>query len=112
MELAVHLSWSPILLIIVSLLNAILWIAILVHVVKMDAPGRFKRASGVVGAWVLMNVAITALAFDVGHRQADLNRSNFNATVSEEVTKKVDSDRTTVEDVKKSFEQSVKQTEQ
>lgn len=111
MELAVHLSWSPIQLIIVAIVNMIFWVWVLVRACKTTKERKFRKALSVVTAWIVWNIIITVLAFDVGHRQTDLNRSKFDATQSESIDK-VESNRVTVEDVKKSFEQSVKQTEQ
>lgn len=99
----IHLAWSPIQFLIVFVIQ----ISFVVYLMTVFNKNKSKVAlGGIVG------IILTAfVAFDVGTPQQNLNRSKFNATISNEETAKQESGRVTVDDVKATFEQSVKQTE-
>lgn len=98
----IHLAWSPIQLVLVLATQLIVswWLL-----------RNSKSKTGTIMGCLVAMLFTLFIAFDVGTPQQNLNRSKFNAIISNEETVKQESGRITVDDVKKTFEQSVKQTE-
>lgn len=98
-----HLAWSLWQYICVFLLFA----ATSAYVVTCKALkdpelgfGWKSKVVAVLGWFMVLNFA----AFDVGARQADLNRSRFNAPVPVESIEKIESNRLTRQDIKNTMD--------
>lgn len=97
-----HLSWSPMLLLIVLVID------ILLTAFFMYKSKEYRKNFMFIG---IASIVFTLfLAFDVGTRQENLNRQKFNASVQSEV-EKTDSGRISVDDVKREFDATVNQKE-
>lgn len=107
MDIAIHLSWSPILLAIVLLIIA----CSAIYLLFFKSDGFKIKPKYVIMCYFLYTLVALYAAFDVGHRQSDLKRSSFDAVPANVVTDKVESGRLTVDEVKQTFEQSVKHTQ-
>jgi ABC-type iron transport system FetAB permease component len=96
-----HLSWSPI---------ALLVMLVLVTVACGVVMTKFKQhRKSTFWCWLTAVGVVLVTAFDIGVRQNDLHRSSFNATIPNVIEPKIESNRPTVVDAKKSFEKTVKE---
>ena len=99
----IYLSWS-----IIMLLGYLLLGAAATAWYWKEKKVTTKQAVAVLSVYTLV---ILFLAFDVGTRQQDLQRSSFDATVPTESVDKVERKTLDRNDVKENFENTVKEIE-
>lgn len=96
-----HLSWSPLQLYLAAAMLIIFLIAAL---------RSFPNHKKVVAGFTLLSILVIGIsAFDVGTRQADLNRSRFDTKYSTEVIDKVENKRHTAASANKQLEATLTQ---
>ena len=100
----IYLSWSLVQLVVVLVG---MWIPYLLNLKLKIRKVTFKRY---LVEWLITSLFVLFLAFDVGTRQQDLQRSSFDANVPTEAVSKVDRTTLSRSDVKQTFEEAVKET--
>lgn len=100
----IYLSWSLIQLLVVLVG---MWIPYLVNLRLKIRKVTFKRY---LTEWAVASLFVLFLAFDVGTRQQDLQRSSFDANVPTETVSKVERKTLDRDAVKQTFQEAVKET--
>lgn len=102
--MSIYLAWS-----VYKLIGALLFVALTTAILlytgkKQDSIKNYKKVtfalSGIELALILL------MAFNVGDRQQELGRSNFNASAPQTVDK-IETNQQNIDSVKQAFEQAV-----
>lgn len=100
----IHLAWSPLMFLVAVVLLLVASAGTVVLKFKKN-----PRTKLYATAITVLAVIIGLSAFDVGTRQADLNRGRFDALPNEKVVDKVESRQQNAATVQQQFKQVVDQ---
>ena len=103
--MSIYLAWS-----VYKLIGALLSVALTTTILlytgkKQDSIKNYKKVTFALSGIEL--VLILLMAFNIGDRQKELGRSNFNASAPQTVDK-IESQRQNIESVQQNFEQAIK----
>lgn len=103
--MSIYLAWS-----VYKLIGALLFVALTAAILlytgkKQDSIKNYKKVTLALSGIEL--VLILLMAFNIGDRQQDLGRSNFNASAPQTVDK-IETNQQNIDSVKQAFEQAVK----
>lgn len=102
--MSIYLAWS-----VYKLVAVFVWIAIFsIFMMWIAKKVNFPKGRKAALIFAIPTSIITLLmAFNIGDRQQELGRSNFNASAPETVDK-IETNQQNVDSVKQAFEQAVK----
>lgn len=105
--MSIYLAWS-----VYKLIGVLVFIALVAGILlctgkKQDSIKNYKKLTGILTGVMLLFTILAA--FNIGDRQQELGRSNFNASSPQSVDK-IESQRQTIESVQQTFQQAVKKT--
>lgn len=105
--MSIYLAWSVYKLIIALVLIVLVSVVLLYTGSKQDSIKSYKKVTFSFSGFALLCVLL--MAFNIGDRQQDIGRSDFNAAAPETVDK-IESQRQNIESVQQTFQQAVKKT--
>lgn len=103
--MSIYLAWSA-----YKLIGVLVFIALVAGILlytgnKQDSIKNYKRVTFTLTG--VMTLFTILAAFNIGERQQELGRSNFNASAPQTVDK-IETNQQNVDSVKQAFEQAVK----
>lgn len=103
--MSIYLAWSVYKLIGVSVFIALVTGILLYTGKKQDSIKNYKRVTLTLTG--VMTLCSILAAFNIGDRQQELGRSNFNASAPQTVDK-IETNQQNIDSVQQAFEQAVK----